>query len=87
MSIDTVHYPGSTWELKDKTEELINPLQTLQFQDGRLTEELELVMALDENAATWRGEGASSTDARGQLSNLLYSIENLRKRDGEGPEE
>jgi hypothetical protein len=45
-----------------------------------------LVMALNEDEATVTGEGANA-DIRGQLSNLLYNIENLRKRDGEGQEE
>jgi tRNA (guanine-N(7)-)-methyltransferase subunit TRM82 len=88
VSVDTAHYPGSTWELNNKIEDLINPLQTFQFQNGRLVEEPELVMALNEDEATWTGEGEGvSADVHGQLSNLLYNIENLRKRDGEGQEE
>ena len=86
VSVDTAHYPGSTWELNNKTEDLINPLQTFQFQNGRLMEEPELVMALNEDEATGTGEVANA-DVCGQLSDLLYNIENLRKRDGEGQEE
>jgi tRNA (guanine-N(7)-)-methyltransferase subunit TRM82 len=85
VSVDTAHFPGSTWELNNK-EDLINPLQTFQFQNGRLMEEPDLVIALNEDEAGGTGEGASA-DVRGQLSNLLYNIENLRKRDGDGQEQ
>ncbi|KAK0118877.1 tRNA (guanine-N(7)-)-methyltransferase non-catalytic subunit trm82 [Cadophora gregata f. sp. sojae] len=80
VSIDTIHKPGSTNELRTETTENLNVLQTFEFS----TQELMLVegaLAFAKIEEDWK------LDAVGRLGNLLYGLENLRKREGDGGEE
>lgn len=75
ISVDSTHKPGSTTELSDSAEGSISPLQAFVFEDGKL--------AQDSFALSVVGGNDVSEGAVGGLRNLLYSLENLRKRDGE----
>ncbi|TVY49927.1 tRNA (guanine-N(7)-)-methyltransferase non-catalytic subunit trm82 [Lachnellula cervina] len=75
ISVDSTHKPGSTTELSDSAEGSISPLQAFVFEDGKL--------AQDSFALSVVGGDDVSEGAVGGLRNLLYSLENLRKRDGE----
>lgn len=79
VSVDTIHTPFSTSVLRNAAVENINPLQAFKFEDQRLIpaapfETSEQQVEMTEVAA-------------GRWGNLLYGLENLRKRDGEGKEE
>lgn len=75
VSVDHIHEPGSITELRDSNEESISPFQTFVFQEG--------VLVLDSfGIATVEGNQVPTGAVNG-LRNLLYSLENLRKRDGE----
>lgn len=80
ISIDTIHVPGSTSKLRTDSTETLKALQSFEFQDGQLVEG---------GVAFARSEGADEKDAGvlGRLGNLLYGLENLRKREGDGGEE
>lgn len=56
-----------------------NPLQLCKFEEGKLVqdESMDLPIAV-------RDDGDASGSG---LTNLLYSLENLRKREGESQEE
>ncbi|TVY84995.1 tRNA (guanine-N(7)-)-methyltransferase non-catalytic subunit trm82 [Lachnellula suecica] len=75
VSVDGIHRAGSTTELRDSTEEPISPFQTFSFANGVLTQDSFAIGASEESEVA---EGVM-----GGLRNLLYSLENLRKRDGE----
>jgi tRNA (guanine-N(7)-)-methyltransferase subunit TRM82 len=75
VSVDNIHKPGSITELRDSTEDSISPFQTFGFQQGGLVQDSFRVATVEEGEVP---EGAASG-----LRNLLYSLENLRKRDGE----
>ncbi|PVH88513.1 hypothetical protein DL98DRAFT_648623 [Cadophora sp. DSE1049] len=81
VSIDTIHRPGSTSELRTDTNDNVKALQTFEFQDGMLVEG----GVPFEKGEGMAGEGESG--AVGRLGNLLYGLENLRKREGDGGEE
>ncbi|TVY39124.1 tRNA (guanine-N(7)-)-methyltransferase non-catalytic subunit [Lachnellula occidentalis] len=75
ISIDSTHKAGSTTELRDSTEELTSPFQAFILQDGNLAQDSFALSVVEGNHVS---EGAVVG-----LRNLLYSLENLRKRDGE----
>ena len=80
ISVDSTHKPGSTTELRnsDSTEEVTttSPFQAFVFEeDGKLVQDSFVLATAEGNDVA---EGAV-----GGLRNLLYSLENLRKRDGE----
>jgi tRNA (guanine-N(7)-)-methyltransferase subunit TRM82 len=83
VSVDTVHKPGSiTEEWKDADKDTY-PLQSYKFQDGKLIQ-----AGAFQVPTPVRDEGdASGIGGSGRLTNLLYSLENLRKREGEAQEE
>ncbi len=83
MSIDTFHKPGSTTEEREEAGTILNPLHSYKFKEGKLVQNESFQPAI---AAQEDGE-ASTSGASGRLTNLLYSLENLRKREGEGQEE
>lgn len=83
VSIDTIHKPGSTSEAKDDADKNLNPLQLYQFQEGRLIQDGKFQLA----AADQDESEGSRSSASGRLTNLLYSLENLRKREEEAQEE
>jgi len=70
-------------EERDDADTSPGPLQLCKFRDGKLVQDelFELPIAVRDD-----GE-ASASSASGRLTNLLYSLENLRKREGEGSEE
>ncbi|KAH6709550.1 guanine-N(7)--methyltransferase subunit trm82 [Leptodontidium sp. MPI-SDFR-AT-0119] len=80
VSIDTIHSPGSTSELRSNTNERSNCLHSFEFQNG---------MLVGGGVAFAEGEegGEGEVGAVGRLGNLLYGLENLRKREGDGGEE
>jgi tRNA (guanine-N(7)-)-methyltransferase subunit TRM82 len=75
VSVDNTHRTGSTTELRDSTEEVTSPFQAFAFEDGILVQDSFAISTVEGNDV--------SEDAAGGLRNLLYSLENLRKRDGE----
>jgi len=54
----------------------VNPLQAFKFEDQRLVAALPFEVVEQQ-------EGRSEGDL-GRLGNLLYGLENLRKREGDG---
>ncbi|KAG4432211.1 hypothetical protein IFR05_012310 [Cadophora sp. M221] len=80
VSIDTIHSPGSTNELRSNTADRFNCLNSFEFQDG---------MLVGGGVVFTEGEVESDGEvgAVGRLGNLLYGLENLRKREGDGGEE
>ena len=83
VSIDTIHKPGSTTEEREDTGKDLNPIQSYKFQEGKLVQDdtFQLDTAVLDHAEM-SGNGVS-----GRLTNLLYNLENLRKREGEAQEE
>ncbi|KAH7364496.1 guanine-N(7)--methyltransferase subunit trm82 [Rhexocercosporidium sp. MPI-PUGE-AT-0058] len=80
VSVDTIHSPGSTSETRSNTTDSFASLQSFEFRDGKL---------LGGGVAFARGEVGEEeevSDLR-RLGNLLYGLENLRKREGDGGEE
>ncbi len=83
MSIDTIHKPGSTTEERHDAGRKLNPLQLYKFKNGQLVREVAFkVSVAGQNEAV-----ANKCEKVGQLKNLLYNLENLRKRKGEGQDE
>merc|ERR1712093_189905 len=80
VSIDTIHKAGSTSELRTDSTESLSALQTFEFQDGMLVEGGVAFARVEDGE-----EGQVAETAR--LGNLLYGLENLRKREGDGGEE
>jgi len=79
VSIDIIHKPGSTTERRESTEELTDPLKSFEIAGGKLVEAQGFVVAEIEES----NGAVSETGAIGNLSNLLYGLENLRKREGD----
>ena len=75
VSVDTVHKPGSTTERRPEIEEDVAPLWSYEFQGHELLAGFPFKLA---------NENEESQSVR--LTNLLYGLENLRKRDGEAKE-
>lgn len=75
MSVDWFHKPGSTTERRDEKNTTIRSLLFYEFHDRHLTRK-SLIETLDHRGEYVDGNGT------GRLSNLLYNLENLRKRDG-----
>lgn len=72
ISVDNVHKPSSTIERRQETSEFVEPLLSFKFQGQKLVA-----------AATFKlGDGHEQIQST-KLSNLLYGLDNLRKRDGE----
>lgn len=83
VSIDTFHKPSSTIEERDDADHSQNPLQLYIFREGKLTKETaSQIMMVNQDEGT-----GSSNDASGRLANLLYGLENLRKREGDTQED
>jgi tRNA (guanine-N(7)-)-methyltransferase subunit TRM82 len=80
ISVDCIHKSGSITECTDRGDIMINPLQSYKFQDQQLipVSTFEIVDHQEEN------DKAIGT---GRLTNLLYGLENLRKRDGDVKDE
>jgi len=74
VSIDSIHKPGSTSELRGETDAEANPLQNFVLEDKKFVE-LEQVKYVGNQEAMVFGEDGN----RGQLSSLLYGLGNLRK--------
>ena len=76
LSIDTIHKLGSRTEQRGPTTESIRPLWHFMFQGwGLVPSTIEFETVIDEVRDIGR-----STD-------LLYGLENLRKRDGDAKQE
>lgn len=83
MSVDTIHKPGSTTEERRNKDNYVNPLQSYKFQEGKLVQDETFRLAIaDQDEGETKGSGAL-----GRLTNVLYNLENLRKREGEDKEE
>jgi tRNA (guanine-N(7)-)-methyltransferase subunit TRM82 len=82
VSIDTVHRLGSTKELRSeaaKTKRLLG----IQLQDnGLVGGDGMFIEPVDEAVYV-----SHQSDSTGKLNYLLYNLENLRKRDGDGQDE
>lgn len=78
VSIDTVHKPGSTTEQREDKTEVLKSLLSYKFDEGKLVED---------GPAFSVAEGAVDISAAAHLGNLLYNLENLRKREGDGGDE
>jgi tRNA (guanine-N(7)-)-methyltransferase subunit TRM82 len=75
VSVDNVHNPTSTTERRPDTGEDVEPLLLYKFQGHHLGA-----------ASTFKlGDGHEEIQST-KLTNLLYGLENLRKRDGEPKE-
>ena len=83
VSIDTTHKPGSTTEEREDASQNLNPFQSYIFQNGKMVQDGTFQLAI---AKQDEGE-ANGSGAPGRLTNLLYSLENLRKREGDMREE
>jgi tRNA (guanine-N(7)-)-methyltransferase subunit TRM82 len=82
VSVDTFHKPGSTTEEGWDADQDPYPLQSYKFQDGKLIQEGAFqIPTLVRDEIDTSGSGAS-----GRFTNFLYSLENLRKREGETQE-
>lgn len=79
ISIDTVHLPGSTTERRSDASERDRALLGVQLRNMGLVS-IEVVFNESTESCTSQLQNG---DSKGRLSNLLYSLENLRKRDGE----
>jgi len=75
ISVDDVHKPGSIAELRESNDEATSPFQTFVFQKGVLVQHSFGLVTVEDNEVP--------AEAVSGLRNLLYSLENLRKRDGE----
>lgn len=76
ISVDNIHALGSTTEQRTPELETVKPLQFYEFQ-GRL---LKFVMGF---GLVGDQEELGNGTSLGHIRNLLYSLENLRKRDGD----
>lgn len=77
VSMDTVYKPGSTTEPRGDAQGLLHSLQSYKLEDGKVVEGGVVFPMV--------GEGAvGQTGADDRLGNLLYNLENLRKREGDG---
>jgi tRNA (guanine-N(7)-)-methyltransferase subunit TRM82 len=83
VSIDTIHKPGSTTEKRGDAVGKPNPLQSYQFHDKELVHDVAFQVALADQIE----EEASGGGAIGRVTNLLYNLENLRKREGDAQED
>lgn len=79
MSVDTIHKPGSTTERRDPLEKPTNPLLSYSLELRAIAGPSFEVVEHEEEVDGWNSSG--------QLGNLLYNLENLRKRDGDAREE
>lgn len=78
LSLDTFHKPGSTTKQREDKTDVLKSLLSYKFDEGKLVED-----GPDFSVA----EGAMDVSAAAHLGNLLYNLENLRKRDGDGGDE
>jgi tRNA (guanine-N(7)-)-methyltransferase subunit TRM82 len=83
VSIDTIHKPGSITEKRDDAVGKSNPLQSYHFHDRELVRDVAFEVAIPDQTE----EEASGGGTIGRLTNLLYNLENLRKREGDAQEE
>ncbi len=78
ISIDTVHKPGSTTEQKEDETGISTPLLSYKFHEGQLAEGGPTFSSAEDEV---------DISAAAHLGNLLYNLENLRKREGDGGDE
>ncbi len=80
VSLDCVHKPASTSQLRSHLGATVRPLQTYQMEDSKW-----VAGALRFEGGSYEGAVASDCDgdALSGLSSLLYTLENLRKCGGE----
>jgi tRNA (guanine-N(7)-)-methyltransferase subunit TRM82 len=71
VSVDSIHKPGSTTSCRSEAGDVLNPLYSFKFQGHELHEASTFKLADDDESQS------------AALTNLLYPLENLRKRDGE----
>lgn len=78
ISIDCAHKPGSTFHRRSfQDDEIPLPLQLFSAKDSEFSKtEIRFDVVCDEMVATDHGNDVSVRN----LSNLLYNLENLRKR-------
>lgn len=82
VSVDTIHKAGSTTEHRVEGEQTIAPLVLFKFDNNGLTQSSLKFASSSENDDVPDGK-----ETIGRLPNLLYNLENLRKRDGGAQEE
>ncbi|CZT47976.1 related to tRNA (guanine-N(7)-)-methyltransferase subunit trm82 [Rhynchosporium secalis] len=78
VSVDTIHKEGSISELRNENPEDLTCLQSYKFEKEQL---------VPNGVAFAKGEESKETEAVGKLGNLLYGLENLRKREGDAGDE
>ena len=81
VSIDTIHKPGSTTAKRGDAVGKPNPLQSYQFREKELVHDVAFQVALADQTEE------ASGGVIGRVTNLLYSLENLRKREGDAQED
>ena len=74
LSIDSIHKPGSTTDCRENIADGVDSLQKFLFQGRELVPSSIKFKVVKEDDEMKR--------MAGRLSNLLYNLENLRKRDG-----
>ena len=80
VSIDNVHKSGSTTDRREESEELFNSLCSYTFQTH------QAITGASFDVVEGR-EDADNGNVLGKLGNLLYTLENLRKRESDVREE
>lgn len=80
VSVDTIHKSGSTTERRDPHEDSIGPLLSYRFQNQEVIAGANFEVVDEE-------EEVDNDSALGRLGNLVYNLENLRKREGDAREE
>ncbi|PBP24629.1 WD repeat domain-containing protein [Diplocarpon rosae] len=78
VSVDNIHKSGSTSDLRENTTDFLSSLLAYKFQDRSLVENGPIFSQFTD---------LGDDGAAGRLGNLLYSLENLRKREGQVNEE
>lgn len=73
VSVDNIHKPGSTTERRGDTDDTVKSLHSYRFQGRELAAASTFAVAPEDEEL-----------GSARLSNLLYSLENLRKREGDG---
>jgi tRNA (guanine-N(7)-)-methyltransferase subunit TRM82 len=81
-SVDKIHKPGSTTEQRENANAPEDVIQVLEFEGGNLVQSNKVFAVLTQGDSI-----PEYNTSAGKFTNLLYNIENLRKREGDGQDE